>query len=985
MKKIRIQLAGGDVQDVDTKMLPDGAVTAVRNYYYDKSMSLARRRSYTVAGTSSNRPPLSCYSRGTDRVVVESSLSVGVVSHVGAATTLVEEHRNLSPVAAIERDPFPAVTSPTGHRHVDITYAGGYMQMHHTDDTIPDRYIYSGNRFLRVWQSGTSLRADLYHVSSTCPDGVNMGTIGLFAVGSVTDSVDNSFDACTVRDLLGDNWMVAYSANHTHGIIAYRNSWATCTDPDAPSTAFLSTAPYTPRVYCGAGGYDHNHRGAIAYLTADGGGTAYVWRQPGPSGWVSTVYEQEAGMPSLSPPYAMGNGFQESLFVYSLAGDSNAPGAVQIARIPESTDIVEVADVPGITYPTTRPRGWVITSQTSFVALAGMVRDYTTGVRHGVLMAGPTYDALRPVAQYGANALHFEQQFLPALDDDEDPIGNGLTWAGKEYTAATNPILGYAYRARMGASETLQPMQVGGDWYYSGALVQHDGGEAGFLTAPDLMTLGTSAHTSNVGTERLYSYRAVYEWTAENGKREQSQPTIAKTVTCPATHRVTIKVPPPLTRKKGVTARIYRDSQLGGVLHHAVALASFGDGQTNYTTVYDSQNDSTTAVGEILYADQGKRDRVSPQVSENTALWSHGNRLWCADGNRARYSDETRATELAAFPDTGYVEFPSAVIAFASMGDTLVVLCSGGVYLLAGEGPTDDGAGPWATPYVVPGARGCSRQWGGQRSVAVCSVGIVYRSQYGIELLAGGAGGVVPQNISGPVADLLDSCPFVTSAVDDPDLECLRFLIGGSPGTTSNYGPDRFGAGHVLVWEYGASARTERPTWHTESLPGGDTDQGSTYWPGRTACMWGQDYAVGARHYEGDYYDARWLQQHDGSDTGFVASIQLGRIRPGEGAGNGRIKTAVVLGEQTGRTGSLRVTFDFDSGDTRAVTVDAAATSGEFVAHITSPRQRCHHATLKLSEDQSAGTASPGVSWNSVTVEVDPLPGARRLPRTRRF
>jgi hypothetical protein len=225
----------------------------------------------------------------------------------------------------------------------------------------------------------------------------------------------------------------------------------------------------------------------------------------------------------------------------------------------------------------------------------------------------------------------------------------------------------------------------------------------------------------------------------------------------------------------------------------------------------------------------------------------------------------------------------------------------------------------------------------------------------------------------------------VTSAVHDQENEAIRWLIS-SRGASGQ----AFIEGHVLVWSYGESQRTERATWHTESLPGCDSDEGDTVWSGRCAAMWGSRYVVGARSLV-SALDPEWLVQHTradsgyvASETGFVSSIELGRVRPGYGAGHGRLKSFVLLGEQGDTAGVIEAAVTYDETTERTITLPAASTSGEFVVHVSSPVQKCHHATITLREDQSAGTASDGIAWNAVTIEVEKLPGMRRLPAARR-
>ena len=335
---------------------------------------------------------------------------------------------------------------------------------------------------------------------------------------------------------------------------------------------------------------------------------------------------------------------------------------------------------------------------------------------------------------------------LLSVSEEREHAGTMRSEVGiRNYTYTFGDVRGY------------DSVEMGKSLYIPGGyLAQYDGRrvyEAGFFVYPEIdntaMSETVSATTADILTDGAsYSYRLYWEWRNDRGEVEQSTfaGTVSKTFTGGAPDTFTIVVPTlPYTSKSNVVLAVYRsqpDPKVGDPFNRVSGPSAIGTGKESYlendpnadTITWQDENftDAAALSNELDYQNTGELDNVAMHVPARVIATGQSRLFWIgtADDNVVRYSKLQQPGKLVAFNESLSIEIPPAggkVIALAAAEDSLLVFKERAVYLCAGTGPDNLGAGDYGRPQLVSSSVGCTDA----RSVARLPEGFAFHGDKG--------------------------------------------------------------------------------------------------------------------------------------------------------------------------------------------------------------------------------------------------------------
>lgn len=308
-------------------------------------------------------------------------------------------------------------------------------------------------------------------------------------------------------------------------------------------------------------------------------------------------------------------------------------------------------------------------------------------------------------------------------------------------------------------SKPLQSTEMGGVTYLAGGnLVSFDGTsvvEHGFPLFPEgVACTGGGAGTGSM-TDGVHQVVAVYEWTDAAGRRHQSSPCLAVSVTVNSgganTGSIAVQVPTLLlSQKTGVVIACYVTTVGGTVFYRSlISGSSFGTvanstAVTNVTVTITS-SDAILAGNETLYTqpDQGGSTLPNDAPPPCKALCASQNRLWLLPSDNAleyRFSQALLngfgLQFSGLYGDTtlgGLVPSDSGgTVAIAPLDEKTIIFCDRKLYVVFGGLPDSSGANNTLSgPEEIPSPVGCSDAL----SVVRIPNGLMFKSSTGWYLL----------------------------------------------------------------------------------------------------------------------------------------------------------------------------------------------------------------------------------------------------------
>jgi hypothetical protein len=520
--------------------------------------------------------------------------------------------------------------------------------------------------------------------------------------------------------------------------------------------------------------------------------------------------------------------------------------------------------------------------------------------------------------------------------------------------------------------------------FAGGALFEYTGSaeETGFTNFPVIKSItggGGGALTTGAG---VYLYRAVYEWLDGQGRRHRSAPSDPFAFTPGANNSATLVIAPLVAMSRLVNGtlslHIYRTLSGQGTYHRVtpnVAPPSGAPGAAATVSYTDLMSDASAAINEFIYTDGGVLDNTLPPPCTfmtvcNGRVWLGGQLDRCVvtaskllvDGEPTQFSDL----------DPFNVFLPQKCTGLASLDGTVVAFAREKIYLVQGDGPSDQGIGQFSPPQELPTDNGCV-DW---RSVVETSLGIFFQSKRGIFLLPRGFN--TPLFIGAEVQDTLALFPIVVSAtlVSAPSNGngklgeiTVRFVLASTEAGTSSaivtydmrtqgWSVDYFGAGGPVLGLGG--------TWSdTFILP---------QLNGVTGALLNL-FAESSAGY---------------SDNGQFISTSLGTgdIRPFGVGGYGQFNKVLVMGEYRGNAQvNVQVSVDGAAADTYPFTVTAPdGPDGVVYLNVTPKIQK--GASLRVTctdgpDAGSGGAATEGFIMQALFIESELIGKTKRLPAGR--
>lgn len=288
--------------------------------------------------------------------------------------------------------------------------------------------------------------------------------------------------------------------------------------------------------------------------------------------------------------------------------------------------------------------------------------------------------------------------------------------------------------------------RIGDSQVFAGGLVSsYDGAsvvEHGFLSYPEVIS-ATPVQKAGGTVAGQVEYRAVWQWVDNCGQVFQSAPSeaIPVTVTAP-NNAVDLKFGSlALTRKSGVTLRIFRTSDLG-VVHQEVtspSLPLLNDPQQLSVDATDYISDDDLASNAILYTVSGELPN-DPAPSSQVA-WSSKNRLFLAGGDDndvVTYSKESVKNVGTSFSlafQRRVAALPGPITGIATMDSYVVVFKNPGIFYFSGRGPAATGINDdFTDTELLTPELGCLNH----KSIVTTQEGIYFQSSKGIYLLTRG-------------------------------------------------------------------------------------------------------------------------------------------------------------------------------------------------------------------------------------------------------
>ncbi len=823
MARITIPFGVGVREDVDPRVMPDGALKRVENLRLEREGRLVLRRGYTARALST--PTVSAVSTFTPTDLCSYNgrlLALGCSSALSTKSprdvyelvnsslfqwrpTDGEHEPRLCPVTGV-RDVGRVPAQVDSIAVYDVGAGGGLVCMAWQTVTVaqtvvhifnPDtdttvllgavsgmsrpRVVAVGSVFFVMGIVGTTYA--LYRFDKATDNALTPLTDVFAAGGAISIS-----DATVSED--GSGFIVGIARNATPAVTLALCSSAgavtsTITGP-AVSLARMAVFRQSARVHlvaCESGDghadlYTYTAAGALENTTLDLASGAVIARQPG----------------------LCITGTQSDLCILL---NNNANDLLYMVRVDPSTHgsfsdrswhRVHSATKPAQTPQSEAFGGTFIDSTSTLANFIGIVGRAQSTATEMVAVATDPALAAEP------NSLH-----APHLAKD---VSTGKYYWPKfvrDGDGRSNPVVS---ELLIDDSGRRQVAVVDNSLYLSGGAPQIFAGrqvvEAGFLNRPVIVSATPSNGAGSLTNGALYVVCATYEWYDEQGRFHTSEPSDITEVTMGGSDdTLTVVVTGPLSARCNATNQAYGgavkivvwrslaapDKQLLRDSTATVSPGTFGATSTFVLT----QADISLEDEAILYTQGASGARSGPNAFTPPRpcryLYASGDRLTLGGLPQDAQIQESRA----AFPSEpitwaanlgGLASAPERVLAVLRLDERRLTLTARGIFEYTGEGLDINGVGDLGSPRRLPSPGGLHGGADGWRSIVETAIGIFFQlSADSIFLIPRGGG--APVFIGAPVQTTLSSYPVITSATYLKTEQLVCFTCNDSGATDS--------------------------------------------------------------------------------------------------------------------------------------------------------------------------------------------------------
>lgn len=440
-------------------------------------------------------------------------------------------------------------------------------------------------------------------------------------------------------------------------------------------------------------------------------------------------------------------------------------------------------------------------------------------------------------------------------------------------------------------------------------------------------------------------------------------------------------------RARSVVLRAYRTSNNGTVFRYSPdSVASNGvsagplasRAQVQYQ---DVNSDADIAANEAVYVQVGNAlsNYRAPPCRFGC---EHEGRLIVAGGwDPSEYiasktifvGEGIQFTESASFRDV----CPEPITGTASLDGSLILFAQRAIYVVSGDGPTDDGAGGFPKPRRLPGRIGCV-DW---RSVITTEAGVYFRAADGIYMLPRGL--AAPQFVGAPIKGKLRLYPetlgaanvtrALAPAVSDHDSEqVLAWLVGDAEEPTA-----------VKVYSYSLASGA----WSEFDYP---AEEGNLHHViGPWFDVVNQTDVLGLARAQLDVNEVGCIQvenpasEYDRDISGTFEPLlngewRTGKVFPFGFGGRGAIRSIRLVGECLAAT-TLTPYIYSDAAPSGYASSALTFTAGRFAVEI--PFRHKDIAWIQVGAVDPAtgsGNRGAGLRFNGLALEVEMEPGLIR-------
>ncbi len=535
--------------------------------------------------------------------------------------------------------------------------------------------------------------------------------------------------------------------------------------------------------------------------------------------------------------------------------------------------------------------------------------------------------------------------------------------------------------------DRLLPCNINGQLLFTGPRVREFDGsifyESGFADGPELVSLTDGGvGTATGGTVQVV---VTYEWQDAQGRRHRSPPSVPKTITVVAGHNIGVDFSRPafsdrsggLALGRGIYAMIWRTLNGGTVFYldnyatGRIAIPSFGASTTSYSI---TTLDAAIATQEILYT-QGARGGASGLLANDEPppcryMWAGNDRVIMAgleDPSAYRFSKLIFPGEPLQFSNDdafkGHVD--AETTACACMDGIWYVFTADAIFAITGDGPDDTGDGFFAEPRRVSSLVGCISH----RSIVEIAEGLLFHASNGqIWLLPRGGG--PPSFFGAPMRDtLFDLLIMGAQRIRGENLVAWLAITTSATAYCA-----------IIIYDSRASE------WMYDYSSGG----GVWASPRSTLDRYNDKLVIDGYIAE----TAAFIDDHTGSNgVAYYMELHTGDVRPFGPNGHGRVRKAVLLGEaRSTATIIAQILVSYDSGVSYA---DDASSVFTYTGSVSNPIQIDHllkyprgnapsvdysnSFRFKLLARSSSATAGvEAFAFNALSLEIYPERGLAR-------
>jgi hypothetical protein len=535
---------------------------------------------------------------------------------------------------------------------------------------------------------------------------------------------------------------------------------------------------------------------------------------------------------------------------------------------------------------------------------------------------------------------------------------------------------------RLCSPERRQTTALGGLLFIAGGAVGLWDGqrtvEAGYVESPFIVSATPSVGAGALTPESLYRYAVVFDWYDKEGNRHMSPVSLnVDMVTGAGENTATVVVTTPHTIRvaqdgdRASRIVLYRTRAAPDYFLRRVVFDFPGGSFAATVTLTDEASDDETLTQELVYT-QGARGVLSGVKEHNApfpSTYLAAGRDRISNGGlpsptRLQRSKRTYPEEPINWCDAPgfFATLAGPVTAVFSQDDYECVATEDSLFVVAGGGPDDAGNGEFDSPRAIPSDGIGVVDW---RSLVAAASGTWFQAR-NARLLILPRGGGAPEWLSQAVRDTLEAFPVITGGALCSEEQTVTWACRNLAGT----------AGRLV------SVDTRSGDWYVDTLD--EIGDGSGLVDAVCAHAGRLHLLIGG---------TVWRQDTEYPASAFIpVTIITGAIAPQGVEGWWRLRRFITTGRNKGdHHGEADVSYDDGVSWIPCVAAPLAIETGpgadqyavdESVSLAWTPRRKkAQRALLRIRFTALAAAPSEAQTLSNLQVEVIRNKKARRTPK----